>query len=343
MALPTTSSDPSADASAELAAWDRCLKACVGTLAIGLFVVFAFMILVDPYDSGRFGLLGIDGMADRNTTTATVSRARDPDFDSAIIGNSTAQLLDPVALSEATGLKFVQLRVNGASPSAELAVLDFFLRHHPGVRALAIITDPSWCAHDVAELLPDRFPFWLYEDSALGYAERMLSWPAVEHAFQRLAIGLSWRKRNDPTGTFRPDDIAPQGVFREINRPSDPRPAATAAFRDVFPEVARLDDIVKKLPADAGVVVVVPPTFARFVPQPGTVLAAEREACNSALQRIVAGRPHSNFINLRLDNALTRDPANFEDFIHYRPNIAAKVGAGIAASLRDGAAAKIEF
>lgn len=339
MALPTTSSDPSADA----AAWDRCLKACIGTLGIGLFVVFSFMILVDPYDSGRFGLLGIDGMADRNTTTATVSRARDANFDSAVIGNSTAQLLDPVELSRATGLKFVQLRVNGASPAAELAVLEFFLRHHPAVRALAIITDPSWCAHDTAELLPDPFPFWLYADSTLGYAERMLSWPAVEHAFQRLSIGLSRRKRNDPTGTFNPEDIRPPGVFREINKPSDPRPAMTAADRDVFPEIARLDDIVKKLPADVGVVVVVPPTFARFVPQPGTVLAAEREACNAALGRIVAGRPHSNFINYRVVNALTSNPANFEDFIHYRPNIAAKVDAGIAASLRDGAAAKIDF
>jgi hypothetical protein len=339
MALPTTSSDPSA----ELAAWERCLKACVGTLLIGLFVVFSFMITVDPYDSGRFGLLGIDGMADHNTTTATASRARDARFDSAVIGNSTAQLLDPLELSQATGRNFVQLRVNGASPAAELAVLEFFLRHHPSVRALAIVTDPSWCAHDVAELLPDPFPFWLYADSTLGYAGRMLSFPAVEHAFQRLAIGLSLRKRNDPTGTFDPSDIPPAGAFREINKPSDPRPAATEAERDVFPEVARLADIIKKLPADAGVVVAVPPTFARFVPQPGTALAAEREACNAALRRIVAGRPHSNFINYRVDNALTRDAANFDDFIHYRRSISAMIDADIALSLRDGAAAKIDF
>ena len=40
--------------------------------------------------------------------------------------------------------------------------------------------------------------------------------------------------------------------------------------------------------------------------------------CNVALKRIVAGRPHSNFINYRVDNALTRDRANFIDYIHYR-------------------------
>jgi hypothetical protein len=79
------------------------------------------------------------------------------------------------------------------------------------------------------------------------------------------------------------------------------------------------------------------------VPQPGTVAAEEREACNRALQQLVAGRPHSNFVNYRVDNALTRDRANWVDFIHYRPLIAAKILDGIAASIRLGEAAKIDF
>ena len=55
MSLSTSSSD---DASA----WGRCLMACLGTLGLGaLLLILALMIVVDPYDSGRFGLLGIDG------------------------------------------------------------------------------------------------------------------------------------------------------------------------------------------------------------------------------------------------------------------------------------------
>ena len=51
--------------------------------------------------------------------TATASRARDPQFDSAVIGNSTAQMLDPAELSRATGLRFVQLYLTGRiSPRA---------------------------------------------------------------------------------------------------------------------------------------------------------------------------------------------------------------------------------
>src|ERR1700736_5766578 len=122
MDLPISNSDASSE-------WSRCLTACVGTLAIGALLLLAFMIVVDPYDSGKFGLLGIDGVNDRDSHSATASRARDANFDSAIIGNSTALLLDPVALSKATGLRFVQLSVTSGNPRGEFAVLDFFLRH----------------------------------------------------------------------------------------------------------------------------------------------------------------------------------------------------------------------
>ena len=58
---------------------------------------------------------------------------------------------------------------------------------------------------------------------------------------------------------------------------------------------------------------------------------------------IIAGRPHSNILDYVVDNALTRDPGNFADLIHYRANIARILEAGVAASLRDGEAARIEF
>ena len=333
MDLPISNSDASSE-------WSRCLTACVGTLGIGGLLLLAFMVVVDPYDSGKFGLLGIDGVNDRDTHTAVASLARDANFNSAIIGNSTALMLDPVELSRATGRRFVQLAVTGASPREQFAVLDFFLRHHPRAGALVVVTDPSWCAHDRAAPWYG-FPYWLYEQGSLGYAARLISWPAIEHAFQRLSIGLGLRQRMDPTGTFK--DIWPPGEFHAANRPKDPPPAATIAGRDVFPEVAALDEVIKKLPVDVAVVLVVPPTFYTTVPQPGTVVAAEREACNAALSHIVAGRPYGNFINYRIDNAMTRDRANFVDFIHYRPSLAARMAEGIAASIELGNAARIDF
>jgi hypothetical protein len=334
--------DSAISTSDETSDWSRCLRACLVTLAICAFLLFTFVIAVDPYDSGKFGFFGINGVADRNTVTANASRARDANFDSAIIGNSTALLINPTALSQATGLRFVQLSVVGGSPREELTVLDYFLRQHTDVGALVIGADPSWCAHEQNNK-PRTFPYWLYGKSRFVYAGALFSGAAIEHAVQRVQIGLGKHQRSDPTGTFDSEDTWPIGEFRDMNRPADPLPAVSAALRDVFPWVSKLDAVIKQLPNEIPVVVLVPPTLASTVAQPGTPEAADREACNAALKHIVAVRPHSNFINYRVANALTRDRANFIDYIHYRSNIAEKIAAGITASLRDGEAARIDF
>ena len=76
---------------------------------------------------------------------------------------------------------------------------------------------------------------------------------------------------------------------------------------------------------------------------PARMLALERAACDAALKAVIAGRPRSNFISYRVDNALTRDRANFADFIHYRPKLARRIEQGIVASLRDGESATDRF
>src|SRR3982074_2481813 len=123
MSLPTTSSD-------DAIGWERSLGACLGALGISALLLWAAMIVIDPYDSGKFGWLGIEGVDDRTTFTAATTRGRYPQVASAGIGNSTAQMLDPAELSRATGLRFVQLYMTGARPLEELALLEFFLRHH---------------------------------------------------------------------------------------------------------------------------------------------------------------------------------------------------------------------
>lgn len=324
--------------------WGRSLLACLGTLIGAALLVLALMVVVDPYDSGKLGLLGIDGVDNRLTQITAASRARNPDFNAAILGNSTAQMIEPMELSRATGLRFVQLYMTGAFPRQELAVLDFFLRNHREVGALVVVTDPGWCVH--ARLKEEGgvpFPDWLYDRSVVTYAARLISWQAIEHAFQRISIGLGRRPRMNPDGFVSYEDIWPPGQFKEVGWPRDPAPSLSAEMRATFPEIAALADIVRTLPAGVPVVIIVPPTFATTVPKPGTEAALERSACDAALKKVVAGRPRSNFINYRVDSDLTRDRANFADFIHYRAILARKIEEGIVASLRDGENAKIDF
>ena len=104
-----------------------------------------------------------------------------------------------------------------------------------------------------------------------------------------------------------------------------------------------LDAAMTRLPADLPVVLLVPPAYYTMLPRPGSLGEAEERACSAALRKLVAGRPHSNFIDFRVDNALTRDRANFMDFGHYRAAIARRMEQGIAESIRIGEKANFEF
>jgi hypothetical protein len=321
--------------------WGRCLVVFLAVLALGAAAVLGVMIAVDPYDSGRFGLLGIEGVADSTEVLANASRARDQQFDSAIIGNSTGQRLNPAELSQAAGRHFVQLTAPGADPRGQLAILDFFIRHHQRIGTLVAVVDGTWCSPDLGLHLRNPFPFWLYGDSKLAYAARLFSWRAVNHAYQRIMIGRGLQKRIAPDGFFNYEDVFPRDKHPVVL--PKPEPAFAGKVSDAFPVAALLEGAIKGIAADASVVVLMPPVFYTIIPQPGGVDAAERDACKAAFKRIVAGRPHSNFIDYRIDNALTRDPLNFVDVIHYRGKIAQKMQAGIVASIWLGEAAPIDF
>lgn len=338
MSSSTSSSEPAA----EPAAWGRWLATFLGALALGVALIFALVLAVDPYDSGRVGVLGISGVRDASPRTANASRARDPQFDSAVIGNSTGQLIKPDELSRLTGDRFVQLTVPGTGPREQIAIMDFFVRHHPRPGALVITADAGWCLRDPALPQQHPFPFWLYGESNVDFLARLFSSRALRLTGQRLLIGLGLRQRSAPDGYW---DYEKEGAgeFQPVIMPRDDGGAAPQNVSEDFPGIALLGAAIRKLPADVPVVLFVPPAFHTMIPKTGSLAAAEEAACKAALRKLVAGRARSNFIDFRVDNALTRERANFMDFGHYRANIARKMEAGIAESIKLGDKAKIEF
>jgi len=326
----------------EAIAWGRWLLAFLGAIAFGSAVIFALVLAVDPYDSGRVGILRIRGVDDASPRTANASRARDPQFDSAVIGNSTGQLLKPAELSALTSLNFVQLTVPGTGPREQLAIMDFFVRQHARPGALVIVTDSSWCQRDPALPLQHPFPFWLYGESSLEYVGRLFSTRALRLGSRRLMVAFGMRPRSAPDGYWDYEAQGPRD-FQPVIGPGDNSGPAPPQVSQYFPAIELLDGTIKRLPLDVPVVLVVPPSYYAVLPAPGTRAAAEEQACASALAKLVAGRPHSNFLYYRIANALTHDRANFMDFGHYRAIIARRVEQGIADSIRLGAKAKIEF
>ena len=326
----------SSTSSSESPAWGRWLATFLAMAALGAGVVFALVILVDPYDSGRFGLIGIKGISDESPRTANASRGRDPQFNAAIIGNSTGQLLKPAELSQATGARLVQLTVPGTGPREQIALLRWFVRHHPRPNALVIVTDTAWCTDDPELRMINPFPFWLYSDNDLEYLGRLFSSRALDRTVRRIQLGLGLRTPSAADGYWDYELIG-HGEFRPAPPPNEPPDGAMD-----FPAIQPLANILATIP-DIPVVLVMPPVIASSRPQPDSSGSARLAICKTALAGLVAGRPHSNFLDFRVDDPLTRDQSNFLDPQHYRASVARRMEQRIAESLRLGNAGPTTF
>ena len=301
---------------------------CFAGTFFGLaFVLFALLLAIDPHDTARFPGFGIVGIDDRNPRTAHASRARDPNFDSAIFGNSTGQLIDPRNLSAATGLRFTQLTVPGTGPVEQTAVLDWFLARHKQPGSLVLTTDPSWCARTIDPSPLHPFPFWLYGDD-LGYLRHIVNSKSIDRAVWRLQVAAGLRPRNDPVGyedymRGQGGTFVPPAAMPAADLTTDGTPLR-------FPWIDRLAQIIAGLPTETRVVAFMPPVQSALLGD-GVVIAA----CKAALVAATSGRPHTAFVDARTDSAATRDPANFMDGIHYGHLVARTIEDRIIVALHD--------
>ncbi len=311
--------------------WRQFLRAFAVSFVTVVAGASALVLVVDPYDSGRFGVAWSVGVVDVAQRTATVSLGRDPQFDAAIIGNSTVQLVDPRRLAPA-GVRFVQLSVPGTGPAEQTTVLRYFIRHHRRIRAVVLGADMSWCGQDPDPPLTNPFPFWLYGDDR-SYLANVLNVQSVSRVWRRVLLAAGLRRRTDPAGY---SDY-------EIGRTWSFRPTVAAGFvptsgdeemvRLAFPAIDRLASMMADLPAETRFVVAMMPVFYGTLPEAGSAQARLVSACKAAFARFARGRAGATFVDFAVDGPLARAPENFMDALHYRSNVARQIEARIAAEL----------
>ena len=208
------------------------------------------------------------GIVDENPRTANVSRGRDARFNAAIIGNSHGQLLSPARLDQATGLRFVQLTVPGTGPREQLAVLDWFARHHAKIGAIVLAADMGWCTQDAALPLSNPFPFWLYADGRLDYLANLFSIRSLDLGYRRVLLALGLRSPTDPAGYWDYETGHPWTFNPAI--PTETAPIPAPVRQDFsFPAIARLAGALGRLPPATPVVIVMPPVFFTELPRAG--------------------------------------------------------------------------
>jgi hypothetical protein len=315
--------------------WGRYVRAFLLTFCGGGVIAYAFILVMDPYDSGRFGPQWIAGAVDETPRTGDASRGRDARFNSAIIGNSHGQLIDPAHLHAATGLNFVQLTVPGTGPREQLTLLRWFVQHHDRIGAVVLAADQLWCTQDASLPVDNPFPFWLYSQSGVEYALNALRTAALDRGWRRLLLAVGLRKESNPVGYSDYERDRPWTFGDHAPRPPEGfKPAAEIRTpQRRFPAIDRLKLLLSRLPADARFVVVFPPVYVTELPAAGSDTAELMAECKGAFLALVGSKA---LVDFAVDSAEIRDPTNFMDVTHYRSALARQLESAIVAALNSG-------
>lgn len=309
------------------------------TLAVLLPGLTLALYLIDPYGSGRVQLIDPPGVRAQGTRTEHASRARDPAFDAAIIGNSRMQALHPERLTELTGARFASLTVPGTRPREQLALLDWFLRHRrTPPSALLIGTDIFWChGDDSAFATVNPFPFWLYDESTLAYLRGLVRFNVLQEGVRRIEYVVGGRDRARPDGYWDYDPIyESQGFEGEEKRAQlmQYKPEDVVNESGAFPALDALGEVLARLPAETVVALMSPPAFVTGQPRPDTPEGRTEDACTAALSALAQSRPRTFLIDWRGTLPETGNPDDYFDQVHYKGVLARQLEEQVAARIR---------
>lgn len=325
--------------------WRRFVAVTLGTFVAALAALVGFVLLADPYDTGRLTPFDRGGMTLSGPRLTFASLGRDARFDSAIIGNSTIQLLNPERLAQLGPGRFVQLSIPGTGPLEQLHVLEWFRRHHAAASAVLIGLDWTWCqptARLDGSAVQNPFPFWLVSPSDAEYVAALLSAKNFEAAVRRFNFKVRGRGKPQPPDGFNDYEeertYAPDAVAERLAAAAEAARAATAApgqaiGSDVSPVFVGLGDALARFPPTTRKLLVVLPVHAASLPPPGSAPAQAWARCKDEAARLAASVPGATTVDFLDRTPLTEAAENWWDPIHYRRAIAELIERRLAALL----------
>lgn len=290
--------------------WRRAALACLGAFAGALALVLIAVIVIDPYDSGRFPTFMPAGSPDERQPTIGISRGRDPRFNAILFGSSRSVLVDPRRLSALAGFRFVNMAAEGATPREHMALLHWFARHRSRVDAIVAATDETWCTRDPALPGSTDFPLGLYGDSNLVYLKTALSSSTLTFAKERILYAFGRMPRVDHESFY---DNEHKHDWRWPDHPPSwggTVPSGAPATVSL-PALALFDTTLEDVPGSPAILFWMPPYYRDALPPPDTVAGRQLAECKQALKSWTQGRAHAGFLDLAVDTPETADRRNF--------------------------------
>ncbi|MBV9971188.1 MAG: hypothetical protein JO228_14475 [Xanthobacteraceae bacterium] len=310
--------------------WRRFALTFLGVFGGALGFLYLALLVVDPYDTGRFPTFMKPGVVDEGQRTSNASHGRDPRFTAAVIGNSRGQMLDPAKLSAATGMNFVQLTTPASGPVEQMTMLRYFMQYHRRIDAVILTIDERWCGHDRSLPIILPFPFWLYRGD-LEYLSHFFSTRALTFAARRIKMELGLVPADDARG-YQDYET---GHYRNFH-PGPLRPVETrevAPLGTPFAGFDLLDPVLAELPATTRVVFLMSPVYQVWLDELDPQMIADLPRCKTEVAARAAARPNTTLLDYFHESPISHDAENFMDTQHFRLNIARLLEARIVEAL----------
>jgi hypothetical protein len=312
--------------------WRRFALTFLGVFGGGVGFLYLALLVIDPYDTGRFPSFMKTGVVDEGQRTSNASHGRDPRFTAAVIGNSRGQMLDPAKLSALTGMDFVQLTTPASGPVEQMTMLRYFMQYHRNIDAIILTVDERWCGHDQPLPIILPFPFWLYRGNP-EYLGHFFSTRALTFAARRIKMELGVVPADDARG-YQDYET---GHYRNF-RPGPlqwAEPTTVAPLDTPFAGFELLDPVLAELPSTTHVVFLMSPVYQQFLdrgldPQ----IVADLPRCKAEVAQRAAARPNTAFLDYFVESPISHDAENFMDTQHFRLNIARLLEARITEAVK---------
>lgn len=323
----------------------RFFRLFLATAAIAGAAIYAFIVLVDPFDALPVSWPFDRGPVDGNARYAFPALARDRSFDSALFGTSTSRLLRPAALDAALGGRFANLAMNSATAYEQTRLLRVFLDAHPHPRTVAIGLDSEWCvsaggAHAFGFDRP--LPEWLYTGGRWAGYGNLFNLYALERAGQAFAewTGLKPRRYGrDGYTRFVPEDsrynpVRVAAAFAGAGPWTPPEPLGPDPTAWSMPGMDLLRADLAAIPEGTAKLLFFVPYYRVLLPMaagPAHDLLAE---CKRRVTAMAAVTPGVVAVDFMRPSPVTLDADNYWDPHHYRVAISERVVGDLAAAIK---------
>jgi hypothetical protein len=312
-----------------------------GGLAAALY---AFILVLDPYQNVPFSPPLARAPVSQNQRYAYPALARDPAFESVVIGTSTARLLDPARLGALLGTPMANLAMNSATAYEQARLFEVFRRAHPAMRHLVLGLDETWCNRGphIERYTFRDFPEWMYDDDRWNDLLYLFNDKALENAVRMAELLLGARAPKyrpdgyaDFTLDFGPWDAETVAARLYAGGPRD-YPDADLAPRDdqpawTYPLLPQLRSMIASLPRGARATLVFLPLHGRYIAN----AAANMRVCKARIAGLLAPADNAAVLDYFHLDALTRNDANYWDPVHFTNAVARLVETDIAAVASD--------